>query len=188
MKKIIILSLAILFALQLQNCSYLAPGSNNQDWKTQEYEEEAEFKFLRDKYDTTFDASFETVWNASIKSIEDINCMITSKNPEQDEETGLYRGIIKSDYCIFAQGDTTKKVLEYYSIEVPFIRGGIWVNGRMNYIFNISEKENGSTYVEIEGGISGFERHVTSKVQFWESNGYFETMMLKRLGKNVANM
>ncbi len=187
MKKIILLLLIVAFGLQLQNCAKLAPGYEDQSWKEKEVEEEEEFPYLQDTYEATYDAPFETVFNTAVESIEDINCMIITQNPEQNPETGLYSGKIISDYCIFAVGDTTEKVLKYYSIEVPFIRGGNWVNGRVQYTFDIQENEDGTTYLELQGQISGFEKHVTNRVHFWESNGYYETMMMERIDNNMKD-
>lgn len=185
MKKMLLFALGLVFMLQLQNCKTIAPGSDDTSWKAQEVEEEVKYKFLKDKYDATYDASFETVFNSVLESIEDINCMIMVKTPEQDEETGLFRGKIVSDYCIFAVGDTTEEVLKYYSIDVPFIRGGNWSNGRMRYTFNLKEQEDGTVYLLLEGEISGFEKHATNKVHFWKSNGYFETKMMERIDEKV---
>lgn len=181
MKRIIYSVLLVAFAFNLQNCAKLAPGYEDESWKEKEYEAEVEFPYLKDSYEATYDVPFETVFNTVVESIEDINCMIITKNPEQNPETGLYTGKIISDYCIFSVGDTTAKVLEYYSTEVPFIRGGNWINGRVQYDFTLNEQEDGTTHILLQGQISGFEKHVTNKVHFWQSNGYYETKMMERI-------
>lgn len=142
-------------------------------------------KFYREIYEDTYDATFEEVWAVVQKSLEDANCQIAKKSYSQNDE-GLYRGSIISEYCVFSTGeDTTFNVLKKYSVKVPVIRGGIWITGRMRYKFTITEKEDGTVHLVLNGEISGFERYVTGQVHFWESNGYFETMMLRRIRNNL---
>lgn len=147
--------------------------------------EPEKYPYLKEKYEYTFEKGFDEVWEAVLKSIEEIECQIMQKNSRQDDN-GLYRGKIESDFCIFAIGDTAWKNFKYYAIEPPFIRGGVWVSGRFQYKFILREEENGNTYVRIIGEVSGFEIHVTNKVHFFKSNGFKETMMLERLKKNLG--
>ncbi len=155
-----------------------------EDWKRGEYKENSKHKYLKDIYEMTINKPFEEVFNATIASIEQDHCLIMSKNTRQSED-GLYLGNIKSDYCLFAAGDTTLENLKYYSVDLPFIRGGVWKTGRMQYKFQIKELENGSTYIKVSGEISGHETLVTKKVHFWQSNGYLETMILERIKKRT---
>lgn len=140
--------------------------------------------YYRDKYEQTYNYPFEVVWNAIKQSLEDIQCQVGYERYNQDDE-GLYKGSIKSDFCVFSLGkDTTFATLKKYSLEVPYIRGGIWLNGRMQYHFRLTEQSDGTVYLHLTGKISGFEDFVTHEVQFWESNGIFETQMLERIEKN----
>ena len=140
--------------------------------------------YYKKKYEKTFDYPFEVVWEAIKKSLTDKNCQVGYERYTQTDE-GLYKGTIKSDYCVFTAGDdTTFATLKKYSLEVPFIRGGIWLNGRMEYKFKLRENDDGSVYVRLKGQISGFEDFVTHEVHFWESNGYLETKMLEAIEKN----
>jgi hypothetical protein len=158
--------------------------SQDDDWRSKE-QVDTRFPYLKDKYEDTLNLPFDKVWEAAVSCIEGINCQIITKNPRSGDD-GLYKGTIQSDFCVFAQGDTTVKNLKYYSIETPFIRGGVWVNARFQYKFIIKELESGDCYVRIIGEISGFEEHVTNKVHFWESNGFKEYQMMQRLRMNLG--
>jgi hypothetical protein len=153
--------------------------AQDDDWRSSE-QLDTRFPYLKDKYEDTLNLPFSQVWDAAVKCIDDINCQTITKNPRSGDD-GLYRGTITSDYCVFALGDTTLKNMKYYSIEVPFIRGGVWANARFQYKFIIRELEAGGCYVRIIGEISGREEHVTNKVHFWESNGFKEYQMMERL-------
>lgn len=147
---------------------------------------EERMKYYKEKYEDTFNALFEDVWQAVQKSLEDKSCQVLKKTYSQNDE-GFYKGVITSDYCIFALGsDTTKENLEMYSLKVPFIRGAVWVTGRVKYKFIINENSDGTVHLRLTGEISGFEEHVTESVHFWESNGYFETMTLQRIRENLG--
>jgi hypothetical protein len=155
------------------------------DWRGQTIETKEQFPYLKEKYEMTLDQTFDTVWEAAKKSIEQINCSIITANTRQDDE-GLYRGTIQSDFCIFAVGDTTLKNMRFYSVDLPFIRGGVWANGRMQYKIIVRETQDDKVYVLLTGEISGMESHVTSKVHFWKSNGFKESMMIERIKMNLG--
>lgn len=142
-------------------------------------------RFFKETYDTTYQVAFEIVYKAVKKSIEDLNCMISKQTYSQTEK-GLYKGIIRSDACLFTQdADSTFDVLKRYSIDMPIIRGGKWVNGRMMYKFTITEVENGKVYLLLKADLSGFEEHVTYLVHFWKSNGWLETIMMEKVANNI---
>lgn len=155
------------------------------DWRGKTIETKEKHPYLKEKYELTLDQSFDIVWEAAKKCIEEINCSIITANTRQDDE-GLYRGTIQSDFCLFAVGDTALKNLKFYSVEVPFIRGGVWETGRIQYKIIVRETNDEKVYVLLSGEISGKESHVTSKVHFWQSNGFKETMMLERIKKNLG--
>lgn len=132
-------------------------------------------------YERVFNASFETVWNTVINAIENLNCQILQKNYNQTEE-GYYKGKIFSDYCvILGKTDSTWDVLKKYSVKIPVIRGGVWVSGRIQYKFWLTENPDGTTHLKLKGQISGMEEHATSKVHFWESNGILEREILNKI-------
>jgi hypothetical protein len=140
--------------------------------------------YFKEKYEDTLTYSFEVVWNAIKLSLESINCLVSQEKYSQTDQ-GLFKGSLKSDYCVFSQGkDSTFDVLKKYSIEVPYIRGGMWLTGRMQYKFNLTEREDNTIYLLLKGEVSGWEEFVTHEVHFWKSNGYFEAMMLKRIKAN----
>jgi len=142
-------------------------------------------KYYKEKYEETFNEPFDVVWRAIKKSLDDIGCMIAYEKYQQDDE-GFLTGTIKSDFCVFAMGkDTTFQVLKRYSYEMPLIRGGIWINGRIKYTFRVKENKDGTVLLSFTGGLSGFEDFVTHQVHFWKSNGILETQMMERIKKNI---
>jgi hypothetical protein len=144
-------------------------------------------KYYKEKYEDTYNNTFEEVWGAILKCVENENCQVAKKTYSQTDQ-GLYKGSIVSDYCIFAMGnDTTVDNLKKYSKEVPIIRGGVWITGRFQYKFTVNEREDGTVNLVLKGEMSGFEEYVTYSIHFWESNGYKEYMMLKRIKEYLAS-
>lgn len=142
-------------------------------------------KYYKEKYEATFNEQFDVVWRSIKKSLDDIGCMISYEKYQQDDE-GFFTGTIKSDFCVFSMGkDTTFRVLKKYSYEMPLIRGGIWINGRIQYNFKVKENKDGTVYLSFTGRLSGFEDFVTHQVHFWKSNGILETQMLERITNNI---
>jgi hypothetical protein len=140
--------------------------------------------YYKEKYEETFQYSFEIVWNAIKEALKEVNCL-PAQEKYQQTDAGLYKGNLKSDYCVIATGkDSTFDALKRYSLEMPYIRGGIWLNARMLYKFKLTEKDDGSVDMVMTGEISGFEDFVTHEVHFWKSNGILETEMLKKLKKH----
>ncbi|MFN3306051.1 MAG: hypothetical protein ACK42Z_02560 [Candidatus Kapaibacteriota bacterium] len=160
-----------------------------EEFQPSKQEEEKELperlKYYREKYEETFNEEFDVVWRAIKKSLDDISCMISYEKYQQDDE-GFLSGTIKSDFCVFTMGkDTTFKVLKRYSYEMPLIRGGIWINGRIQYTFKVKENKDGTVYLSFTGRLSGFEDFVTHQVHFWKSNGILETKMLESIKNNI---
>ena len=138
-------------------------------------------QYLPEGYEREFNTSFETTWNTVVKAIEELNCQILQKNYNQTDE-GYYKGKIFSDYCVIVGNtDSTWDVLKKYSVKIPIIRGGVWISGRIQYKFWLTEQPNGKTLVKLKGQISGMEEHVTAKVHFWDSNGILEHRILNIL-------
>ena len=185
LNKILLLNLFLIINIGILFADDPAPTEKKEDeddWKKSEYVESTKHKYLKEVYEMTLNHPFEDVFRATITSIEADHCLIMSKNTRQTDD-GLYLGNIKSDYCLFAAGDTTLENLKYYSVDLPFIRGGVWKTGRMQYKFQLKELADGNTYIKVAGEISGHETLVTKKVHFWQSNGYLETMILERVKK-----
>lgn len=137
--------------------------------------------YKKEGYEYTYNYSFEKVYNACKKAIEELGCQIMNESYTQTDE-GLYKGKVFSDYCVFAtKSDTIVDALSRYSVKVPIIRGGVWANGRMQYKFILTENKDGTTHLKLTGQISGREEYVTAKVHFWESNGLFEMAILERI-------
>lgn len=145
-------------------------------------------RYYKEAYKEVYDLSFETIWQAIKKSLEDIGCMISQEKYSQTDQ-GLYKGSLKSDFCVFTAGkDSTFKTLKKYSFELPVIRGGIWLNGRMQYKFKLEETPDNKVKLDLKGELSGFEDFVTHEVIFWKSNGYFEAKMLDRIKENALKI
>ena len=211
MKKMLLIGCLIIFALLFNPVSHLLaqeelleeegtkkekPVEKKQEGKKEVQQEELlkeedaakdkSYKelYFKEKYEDSLSYSFEVVWNAIKLSLENISCLISQEKYSQTDQ-GLFKGSLKSDYCVFSQGkDTTFNVLKKYSIEVPYIRGGLWLNGRIQYKFNLTERENNTIYIVLKAELSGWEDFVTHEVHFWKSNGYLETMMMKNIKAN----
>ena len=142
-------------------------------------------KYYKKSYEDTYKETFENVWNAVKSSLDECRCMII-KSPYKPNDEGFYKGSIISDFCVFTAGpDSTEKVAKRYSLKFPRIRGAVWTNARMQYKFLINESSDGTVHLVLKGELSGFEEYVTGAVQFWESNGFLETIMLERIKKNI---
>jgi hypothetical protein len=158
------------------------------EFKNEEKEVPLILKYYKEKYEVTLDAKdkfdYVTLVKDSLKvAIEKYGCMITKDKDKKDDNTGLSIWYINSDFCVFVEGsDNCYRELYKYSKQVPVIRGGQWVNGRVQYKCNVKELE-GSVVVTIKAEISGKEDHMTNDIHFWESNGFFETRLINDLKK-----
>lgn len=131
----------------------------------------------------TVNASFGKVWDAIKESMTDFGCPKpqTEKVIEPVEETGLYKGIFVSDYCILVTGeDSTRDKMEQYG-EIPRVRGGIWITGRVQFKVNVKEEGVRSTKIVLRAELSGFEEFITNQVYFWTSNGILEKRMMESI-------
>lgn len=130
---------------------------------------------------------FPTVWKAIHKALETMNCRVETEK-KAESETGLFRGNIRTENCIFVTGeDSTLDRLEQYGV-VPTIRAGRWVSGRSQMKFIIKEKDDETTDVRLTTEISGFEEYVTQKVHFWNSNGVLDAQVMEKIKEALADM
>jgi len=146
-------------------------------------------RFYKDKYEASFDAYFEDVWNAVVESIGDLNCLISQKSRKLNDE-GLMKGIIRTDYCVFAQIESdhdVKDSLLIYSKKIPVILGASWSNGRMQYKIIIKETDDDKVVLIIKGEISGMESYITQEVHFWESSGFLEHHLMEAIKKKLKD-
>jgi hypothetical protein len=110
----------------------------------------------------------------------------TEKITEPIEETGLYKGLYVSDYCIVAAGeDSTRIKMEEFG-ELPRIRGGIWITGRIQFRVNVKEEGVRQTKIILRAELSGFEEFITNQVHFWRSNGVLEKRMMDAIIAQVS--
>jgi hypothetical protein len=154
--------------------------------KSQDDEVPERLKYYKEKYEEEFTAPFVTIWNSVKEAIESTGCQITTQKYAQNEE-GYYKGTIKTDYCVFAEGpDTTYRECQKYQLDMPYIPGGNWVNGRINYKIMLKEIGDGKVSMVLTSDMSGYEAHVTFKVHFWKSNGILEHFFIENLKKIIA--
>lgn len=139
-------------------------------------------KYFKDKYYEELDGVyFEDAWNAVIESLSDQGCELMTK-VQKDNDEGFLKGVLKSEFCVFVNNDSTFDLLRIYSVKMPVIRGGIWTNGRIQYKIIIEEINDGEgVSILINGELSGSEENVTNEVHFWASNGWFETDLMYRI-------
>jgi hypothetical protein len=145
-------------------------------------------KYFKETYEEDLDgAYFEDVWNAVVEAIADQGCELMTKVQKTNDE-GFLKGVLKSEFCVFVNDDTTFDLLRIYSVKMPVIRGGIWTSGRIQYRIILEEINEGEgTSILVKGELSGSEDNVTNEVHFWQSNGWFETDLLFRV-KNKLGM
>lgn len=125
-------------------------------------------------------ASFGKVWDAIKNSMQELGCSKpqTEKITEPAEEGGFYTGLYVSDFCVISKGeDSTKNYMEQFG-ELPRIRGGIWVAGRVQYKVNVKEEGIRQTKIILRAEVSGFEEFITNAIHFWTSNGILEQRMM----------
>lgn len=151
----------------------------------QEEEEIPEkLKYVREKYEETFQADFDKVWNSVLKFVEEKNCGIESQKVRQND-AGKQRGICKTALCVFASGtDSTFNKIQEYGLNPPFIRGGVWTSGRIQYRFIVEDLGSG-IHVEIRSELSGFEEHATFKAHFFDTNGLLEFLTFEKLREMI---
>lgn len=160
--------------------------NSNQLYSQQDEYVPERLKYYKEKYEATYNEEYEIVFKAVKKTLDDIACLIATESSKQDDN-GLFRGVIKSDFCVYSQGkDSTFSVMKKYSYKIPHIPGGVWLNARMQYTIIIKENEDGTVYLTLRGEMSGFEDLVTHEVHFWKSNGYFEHHFMEGIQKNIA--
>lgn len=146
-------------------------------------------KYYKEKYEMIYDVKFQNVYDACKKFIEEkLSCQILSSKI-RDGENGFLRGIIHSELCVFSQNESEIfKTIQKYALDAPFIRGGVWTSGRMQYTFIIQELEDGKTNLELRGEMSGFENHVTFKAHFFKSNGLLEHQAFTTVEELMGNI
>lgn len=140
---------------------------------------------FKEQYEDDFTEPFEVIWDAVLVSLQDIGCQTLTKTTRANDD-GLFKGIVHSDLCLFTVGDTTFKVLNKYSLDMPFVRGGSWDNGRLQYKFIIQETADNKVHLIMKTEMSGMESGITGKVLFWRSNGLLELEMLKRIRNSIG--
>lgn len=182
MKKLQIFRNLIITSVSVLLLTNFAISQTNEDDKFNPFKVDEKMKYYnKDGYEIDMKYSFENVYNACIKAVEELGCQVMNQSYSQTD-AGLYKGKVFSDYCVFVgQTDTTLDEMQRYSVKIPVIRGGVWINGRMQYKFILTELENGDTHLKLKGEISGREDYVTARVHFWESCGIFEKRILDRI-------
>lgn len=96
-------------------------------------------------------------------------------------ENGTYKGKIQSFIKVIYSGEQgVLDTLKAYSTEesVPFIRGGVWVAARVQYVFYLTENDDETTNLRIKCDVSGFEQYITDLPHSTVSNGKLEQQIL----------
>ncbi|NLO19156.1 MAG: hypothetical protein GX121_04660 [Ignavibacteria bacterium] len=180
------LSLSLFLTLMNSN-TYVVYAQENESSSSYDDDDDdipERLRFYKEQYEETYNYTFEIVWSAIKQAIEDNDCLLEQESSPRQVE-GLYRGVMKSNMCVFVESsDSTVRLLHHYSYHVPTIYGAKWINGRIQYKFNIREQEDGSCKIVLKTEMSGFEDKVTSQVHFWKSNGLLEMAILERI-KNI---
>lgn len=146
----------------------------------------------QEKYVLTItENSFSEVYEAVVNAIKAQKCPVIRATEKTNDE-GFAKGIVVSDFCIIAVGDSTYEYAKQFSVLsstetkdhacLPYIPGGRWKNARIKYKFIIKETEDDEVIITLKGcEISGKEGYVASKYFFWESNGILENNILKHI-------
>ncbi len=152
----------------------------------QEQEAPDPMRYYQAKYELNFSTNIDIVIEAIEEIFEEYGCTLI-QNVKKPDIDGFEKAIIKSDYCVIEEGEHSFDTLMYYSKTngMPFIRGGLWKNGRIQYKFVIKELESGGCHLLLKASLSGFENNITNKVHFWESNGMLEHSMLEAISAKV---
>ncbi|NQW30638.1 MAG: hypothetical protein HQ472_09005 [Ignavibacteria bacterium] len=138
----------------------------------------------------TVQASFGKAWDAVKQCMTNFGCPKpqTEKIIEPDDPTGFYRGIYVSDFCMIVLGeDSTRDKMEEYG-ELPRVRGGIWISGRIQYKINVKEEGIRNTKITLKAELSGFEEFITNQIYFWASNGKLEKEMMAKIVATVQQL
>jgi hypothetical protein len=165
--------------------NYQVLAINDSTNKDDEDEVPEKIRYYKEKYEEKYKEEFQIVWKAIKMSVDEISCLLATDNNKQNDD-GTFQGVLKTDFCVLAQGDdTTKFVLQRYSLKVPYIMGGLWINGRIQYTFIVKEQADGYVNLVLRAEMSGMEDYVTHEVHFWKSNGILEHQMIERIAKNI---
>lgn len=160
------------------------------------YEVESILKHWQEKYVLTVtENTFSEVYEAVVKAIEAQTCPVI-RATERTNDEGFAKGVIISDFCIIAVGDSTYEYAKQFSVLattetrdhscLPYIPGGRWKNARIKYKFIIKETEDDEVIVTLRGcEISGKEAYVTRKYFFWESNGILENNIINHIQESL---
>jgi hypothetical protein len=137
----------------------------------------------QEEFRLTLPKRFLEVWRAVKQAITERGCQLEYERYLEDT-AGTLSGILRSEYCVLVQGeDSTRAVMERYSIQVPRIRGARWMNGRVQYTVRLRELDTNGVELRLSAELSGMEGYITNRVHFWASNGILERQLLQRIGE-----
>ena len=159
-------------------------ASNNFVVVAQEEEDDdvpAKLKYMRDKYEEFYTASFEKVWTATKSWLEATECRVLNER-ERLNDLGFQRGILQSELCVMSQQkDSAFKFIQKYSYKAPFIRGGVWTSFRVQYRFTVDDLGDGRISVWQRHELNGWENHVSFKAHEMTTNGLLEFEIFEQL-------
>ncbi len=135
------------------------------------------------EFRVTLPKRFPEVWRAVKQAMTERGCQLEYERSVEDT-AGLLSGILRTEYCVLVQGeDSTRAVMERYSVQLPRIRGARWMNGRVQYTARLRELDTNGVELRLTAELSGMEGYITNRVHFWASNGVLERQLLQRIGE-----
>jgi hypothetical protein len=126
---------------------------------------------------------FPEVWRAVKQALTERGCQLGYDRYLEDT-AGMLSGMLRSEFCVLVQGeDSTRAVMERYSVQIPRIRGARWMNGRVQYTVRLRELDTAGVELRLTAELSGMEGYITNRVHFWASNGVLERQLLARIAE-----
>ncbi|MDR0927383.1 MAG: hypothetical protein LBO69_06410 [Ignavibacteria bacterium] len=140
-------------------------------------------KYLKDKYEETYDAPFDKIWSIVQTIVTDEGCQIVSDRVRELDD-GMRKGICQSELCILSQkADTVFIYMKNFALKPPFIRGGVWDVFRCQSRFVVTEIDKNKTKVLITLDMSSFESNATKKSYNFDTNGYREFLLFEKINE-----
>ena len=163
-----------------------APATTADTLSTEPDELPERTRYYKEKYEESYNSSFENVWSSIKEVLEEMGAHIATQKYSQNDE-GFYKGTIRSDAWVFSEGtDSTYRLLQKYSYDMKVIPGSIWVNGRLEFKFKVTEVSPDNVALVMTTKMSAHETYVTEIVHFWQSNGLLEKQFLESLNAKIA--
>lgn len=123
-----------------------------------------------------FDAPFDDVWNATVKTFAERSLPVTSL--EKDS------GFITTSSHVIDTSIFGEKTLEDIAVH-PNIMFGIWENPKYSVNALVTSEEPNNTRVKINTHIEAYERNVWGRWYICYSNGKIEKSLLRSIESKI---